>query len=123
MTPSATASTTWRPLQAGPSLTPIQRISAGATTMSPTASPSHHVNQKRRAGGADIREERAGEDRGPDAVAEQHEGGKRDTGGRPDRGDRAVDVCESEPELRGEIVDSGEAEQQRHPPHGLVHLA
>ena len=75
------------------------------------------------AGGRDIREESTGEDRGPHPVAQEHEGGERDPGGWPDRGDRTVDVRESEAELRADIVDRGEAEQQRHAAYGLAHLA
>src|SRR6266702_1509830 len=40
--------------QRGAGLTPIHRISAGAMTMSPTASPSHHVSQTRGASVHDI---------------------------------------------------------------------
>src|SRR5258705_5987114 len=61
MTASATASTTWRRLNTGPSLTPIQRISVGAMTMSLTASPSHHVSHTRGASSVDTRPPNASE--------------------------------------------------------------
>ena len=42
-------------------MTPIHRISAGAMTMSPTASPSHHVSHTRGASAHDIRPPSASE--------------------------------------------------------------
>ena len=46
-TAAAIASITRLRLMVDAGLTPIHRISAGAMTMSPTASPSHHVSHTR----------------------------------------------------------------------------
>ena len=79
---------------------------------------------RHRAGRRDVDEEGAGEDRRPDIVAEQDEGGEGDAGAGPDRGRAGVLEGKLEPELAGDDVHRGERDQQPHSsePARLGHL-
>src|SRR5262249_46060768 len=66
---------------------------------------------RRRPRRTDVDDERAREDRRPDAIAERQERGERDSGRRPDRRRARVHGREREPELSREDVEAEQTGQ------------
>src|SRR5947209_7859965 len=79
---------------------PLERVATGDAERRPD-------RPRRR----DVHQERAQEQGGPDAIAQQQRRGQRDARRRPHRRRARVDERERQPELPGEEVDPGEHEE------------